>query len=383
MSSTQPKKARVSTHTDPQKKAELRAAGRRGVRGRWTVDEAAAWGERTPWLVGCNYAPRTAINQLEMWQADSWDPKTIKQELGWAASLGFNSVRVFLHDLVWAEEGNAYLDRIDQFLSIADKHGIGVMPVFFDSVWHPFPQLGVQRAPEPGVHNSGWVQSPGVAVLRDEKRFAKLKGYVTAVIKRFADDPRVQVWDVWNEPDNNNAMSYGPRDIKDKGPLVTPLIAQVFEWARSAKPSQPLTSAVWWGGHWDDDAKLQPWEKVQLEESDVVSFHWYGTPETTEEAVKKLQRVGRPLLCTEYMARANGSTFEGVMPVLQRHKVGAYNWGFVAGKSQTNYAWDSWQKPYGAEPPVWFHDIFRGDGTAYKPAEVKAIRRITGASPRG
>jgi hypothetical protein len=93
--------------------------------------------------------------------------------------------------------------------------------------------------------------------------------------------------------------------------------------------------------------------------------------------VESLKRYKRPLLCTEYMARPVGSTFDPVMPYLKQERIGAYNWGFVAGKTQTIYPWDSWQKAYSSEPPVWFHDIFRPDGTAYDIKEVAFIRKVT------
>jgi hypothetical protein len=355
------------------------APSRSSAPQRWSIDQARAWADAHPWLIGCNYTPRTAINQLEMWQADTFDPQTIDEELGWAESLGFNSVRVFLHDLLWQHDRDGLLRRMERFLKLADRHGIGVMFVLFDSCWHPFPRLGPQPMPEPGVHNSGWVQSPGVAVMRDPARFEKLKGYVTGVIRHFRDDERIHCWDLWNEPDNPNTMSRGVRDIADKGPVVAPLLEKTFAWARSAKPSQPLTCGVWAGGAWGDDASLKPWERVQIEHSDLVSFHWYGDAASTEKVIAMLQRYERPLLCTEYMARGNDSRFEQILPVLKKHRVGAYNWGFVAGKTQTHYAWDSWQRPYGEEPPLWFHDIFRPSGKPYQAAEVKLIRKLTGA----
>lgn len=348
---------------------------------RWTPDQARAWGETHPWLVGCNFTPRNAINQLQMWQADTFSPDTIREELGWAAGLGFNSIRLFLHDLPWFQDAKAFLKRVDTVMAIAEENGIGVMPVFFDSCWHPFPKLGRQREPEPGVHNSGWAQSPGVAVLRDEKRFDALRPYVVDVVKHFAKDPRVQIWDVWNEPDNPNAMSYGPRDVGDeKAALAAKYLPRVFQWVRSAKPTQPLTCGIWLGD-WSSDETLKPHETIQLENSDVISFHNYGPADDMERRITQLQRYERPMFCTEYMSRGSGSTFEAVLPVLKKHNVGAFNWGFVAGKTQTNYPWDSWQRPYDAEPDPWFHEVLRPDGSPYRAEEVELIRSLTGKVP--
>ncbi len=344
--------------------------------GRWSSERANNWQHEQGWLVGCNFIPSTAINQLEMWQADTFDLATCDRELGWAQSLGFNSVRVYLHNLLWAQDPTGFLDCIDKFLAVAEQHKIGVMLVLFDSCWDPYPKLGTQRAPKPHVHNSGWVQSPGADVLKDPAKHASLRAYVVGVVGRFRDDPRVQVWDVWNEPDNPNTRAYGHCELKNKAEAVLPLLKQAFAWARRAKPTQPLTSGVWIGT-WADPDRLSPTERVQLDRSDVISFHNYSQLDSLKECVRNLRRYHRPLLCTEYMSRGNGSMFDPNLGYLKQQGVAAYNWGLVDGKSQTIYPWDSWTKQYTAEPPLWFHDIFRRDGMPYRPAEVKYIRGLT------
>jgi hypothetical protein len=346
------------------------------ARDRWTPEEAAAWQKRTGWLVGCNYIPSTAINQLEMWQADTFDPVTIDRELGWAHDLGFNSVRVFLHHLLWEQDKAGFLKRMEKFLDIADKHKIGVMFVPLDSVWDPHPKLGKQREPKKGVHNSGWVQSPGAEIFGNPSRHDELEGYIKGVIDHFKNDRRVQVWDVINEADNGNHEAYGKVEVKDKSRLATMLLGKVFKWARAVDPSQPLTSGVW-AGDWSEDSKLAPHERAMIDNSDIVSFHNYGNADDMKRRIAQLRRFNRPIVCTEYMARGNGSTFDPILGILKEEKVGAYNWGFVDGKSQTIYPWDSWRKAYDAPPKVWFHDIFRADGTPYSRAEVEYIRRVT------
>jgi hypothetical protein len=292
-------------------------------------------------------------------------------------------MRVFLHHLLWEQDTEGLLKRMDQLLEIADKHRIGVMFVLFDSVWDPHPKLGKQREPQNGVHNSGWVQSPGAADLKDPARHALLEAYVKGVVGRFKNDKRVHVWDVWNEPDNMNDNSYGKNKLKqepaDKQAMVLELLPKSFAWARAAEPSQPLTSGLWLGGHKADPNKLIPIERVQLEESDVISFHSYGRLPDVKVWVENLRKYNRPLLCTEYMARPQGSHFDPVLGYLKEQKIAAYNWGFVAGKSNTIFAWNTWQKPEKlAEPKVWFHDIFRSDGSPFDATEVEYIRKVTG-----
>lgn len=348
---------------------------------RWTAARANTWYQQQPWLVGGNYTPASAINQLEMWQADSFDPKRIDQELAWASAIGMNTMRVFLHDLLWQQDAEGFRKRIDQFLAICAKYKIRPMLVLFDSVWDPHPKLGKQRAPRPGIHNSGWVQGPGAEALSSPAQHARLEAYVKGVVGAFARDERVLAWDVWNEPDNP-VSQYGNGKIvpENKLQLVEALLPKVFAWARAAKPMHPLTCGVW-QHEWDSDAKLTPIEKIQLEESDVISFHDYSDPAKFEARVLSLKRFGRPILCTEYMARGNKSTFEGSLPLARKHRVAAYNWGLVQGKTQTHLPWDSWQQPYvnGREPAVWFHEVFREDGSPYRAAEAELIRSLTAA----
>jgi hypothetical protein len=348
----------------------------------WPAARANQWYSQQAWPVGSNYISSTAINELEMWQPDTFDLPTIDRELGWAQSLGMNTMRVFLHNLLWQQDSQGFLHRMDQFLEVADKHHIKIMFVLFDSVWDPQPHLGKQRAPKPHVHNSGWVQAPGADLLKDESSWnAELKPYIVGVLTRFHDDKRVLIWDLMNEPDNDNDV-YKATELPDKAVRALKLLREEWKWARAVNPSQPLTSGVW-KGKWSPDSALGDMERFQLQNSDVITFHSYDVPEETKRRIDSLRRYNRPVICTEYMARPLGSTFASILPVLKKEKVGAYNWGFVNGKSQTIYPWDSWEKPYTAEPPVWFHDIFRANGDPYDAKETGLIRQLTGASASG
>jgi hypothetical protein len=344
---------------------------------RWTEAQANAWYAAQPWPVGADFLPSTAINELEMWQGDTFDPVTIDRELGWAEGIGMNTMRVFLHNLVWEQDPERFRKRMDAFLTIAVRHHIRPMFVLFDSCWDPFPKLGPQHPPIPGVHNSGWVQAPGTAILADPAEYPRLEAYVKGVVGAFATDERILAWDVWNEPDNMNDGSYGKSEPTDKAEIVLKLLPQVFAWARSVHPMQPLTSGVW-RGDWSTLDAMPAMARVQIEQSDVISFHNYGWPEEFEKRVEELEQFHRPLICTEYMARGAGSTFDTILPIAYKYRVGAINWGLVAGKSQTYLPWDSWQRPYVTQQPaIWFHDVFHRDGTPYRQREVEIIRDLT------
>jgi hypothetical protein len=345
---------------------------------RWTPEQANAWYAQQPWLVGANFLPSDAINELEMWQADTFDPTTIDRELGFAEGIGMNTMRVFLHNLVWEQDPEGFKRRIDTFLTIAAKHHIRPIFVLLDSCWDPYPKLGPQHPPIPGVHNSGWVQAPGAEILRDPAQYPRIEHYVEGVVGAFAHDPRILAWDVWNEPDNTNEGSYSKEEIPNKGAIIERLLPQVFAWARGVHPIQPLTSGLW-DGEWGSVDKMLPVARIQYEQSDILTFHDYGWPEHFEHRVKELEQAHRPIICTEYMARSAGSTFDTILPLAHQLHVGAINWGLVAGKSQTYFPWDSWRRPYTLEQPtVWFHDIFHPDGTPYREREAEIFREQTG-----
>jgi cellulase (glycosyl hydrolase family 5) len=351
-----------------------------GQTAHWPENKANAWYAQQPWLVGSNYVPKSAINQLEMWQATTFDLVEIDNELTWAEAMGMNTMRVFLHDLLWQQDATGFQKRIDQFLTITSRHHIRPLFVLFDSCWDPLPHLGLQHPPIPGVHNSGWVQSPGATALGDASQYPRLKAYVHGVVGAFANDERILAWDVWNEPGADNVGSYPKEELKDKTARVTALLPQVFEWAREANPVQPLTSGVWAVDTSPDGANLGELQQIQLRESDIITFHNYSWPEYFKREATWLKKYNRPVICTEYMARSVGSTFDTVLPIAKQERVGAINWGFVAGKTQTYLPWESWEHPYVlSQPPVWFHEVLRPDGTPYRQAEVDLIRQLTGA----
>ena len=357
------------------------------AQNRWAPEKAKTWYAKQPFLVGANFIPSNAINQLEMFQAETFDPITIDKELGWAAAIGMNTMRIFLHDLLYLQDPEGFKKRLDKVLSICAKHKIRPMLVLFDSCWYPFPKVGTQQAPTPGIHNSFWVQSPGADALTDVSQYPRLEAYVKGIVGAFKNDNRILMWDMWNEPDNLNGNSWGEKgknlEPANKNAIITRLLPEVFKWARSTSPSQPLTSGVWqwWNSDsWKEESKWSAMDKVQLENSDIISFHHYGEPKDFEKIILNLQKLGRPLVCTEYMARGVNSLFSNTLPIAKQYKVAAFNWGLVVGKTQTNLPWDSWQKPYtnGNEAKIWFHEVFNNDGSPYKTEEIEAIKQATG-----
>lgn len=372
------------------------------VTGRWSAEKANAWYAQQPWLVGCNYYPATAINQIDMWQASTFDPKTIDKELALAASIGMNTLRVYLHDLVWADDEAGLYQRMNRFLDICKKHGIRPFFVFFDDCHYPEPKLGEQPLPVKGWHNSGWRNCPARAVaLRfangtaSAAEVAQLKGYVQNTIRRFKDDKRVLFWELYNEPGRGNTET--PRSPTYKpirmGERSNKLVYQSWVWARAVNPSQPISS---------NSAGSVGMVNIAINRanSDIHSIHSYSPPEDLEKLILEYKKDGRPVLVTEWLARTRGSTVAECLPVMKKHNVAAINWGFVSGKSGTIWPWESRREngkraslaakrnagevvPPGEpfpEPEVWFHDLFRMDGTPFDPKEIKVFKELTGKS---
>ena len=347
------------------------------IGGRWSCEKAEQWYDRQPWLLGCNFIPSNAINQLEMWQADTFDAKTIDRELQLAAGLGFNVVRVYLHDLAYQQDPEGFLNRVEQFLKIADRHGIKTLLVIFDDCWLAEPKAGRQPQPWAGVHNSGWLESPGLPQLErypdDPALRKRLEKYVKAVLNRFGKDPRVLMWDLYNEAGGwwyRRGEKPGSFQKGQTDELCLPLLRDVYRWARQVDPSQPLTTC-WYRGACE--------EKPALEWADVVTFHHYSDQASLEKLIEKLRQGAprRPLICTEYLFRGGGSRFQTHLPLFRKHGIGAVNWGLVAGKTNTIWGWESWEKPGTPEPKAWHHDIFRKDGIPFDEEEAAFIRSMT------
>jgi hypothetical protein len=326
---------------------------------RWSAEKATAWYKTHAWMSGANFTPSTAINQLEMWQVSTFDPTTIDRELGWAEGIGFNTMRVFLHSLAWQQDQTGFKKRMNDYLTIADKHHIQTIFVFFDDCWTKEAKIGTQPAPKTGIHNSGWVQDPGDPASRDSATFVKLKPYVTDVLTTFAHDKRIALWDLYNEPGNSG-----------KNNSSLPLVRNTFAWARAVNPDQPLSMGLWnWGF-----IELNTYQALN---SDIITYHNYDDTQAHQRVIELLKTHGRPMICTEYMARPRNSRFVNIFPLLKKENIGAINWGLVDGKTNTKYQWDV-PVADGGEPGEWFHEVFRKDGTPYHQDEADLIRKTNG-----
>ncbi|PSL46265.1 hypothetical protein CLV51_103241 [Chitinophaga niastensis] len=323
----------------------------------WSPQRATAWYQQQGWLVGANFTPSTAVNQLEMWQAATFDTATINRELGYAGAVGMNCMRVYLHHVAWVVDPEGFKDRIRQYLAIANSHHIKTMFVFFDDCWKDTYEAGPQPAPLPARHNSQWLKDPGNRIDSLPLLMDALHQYVSDILVTFKDDARILMWDLYNEPGH---FGHGDKSW--------PLLKNVVAWARAVELLQPITIGVW-------RKDFIAFNDYQVAQSDIITFHNYNDSLSMAGAIDSLKRFGKPLICTEYMKRPNNSLFLTHLPMMKKNGVGAINWGLVAGKTQTNY-------PQGkpvvmTEPETWYHDIFRADGTPFNATETAFIRKMT------
>jgi len=297
----------------------------------------------------------------------SFDPELIDKELAVAQQIGFNCLRVVLPFVVWEAEPYAFKARLDRFLQICANRGLTVMFALFDDcVTGPLedPVFGQQPDVVEGWYANAWSPSPGRKMTRDRTCWPRLERYVRHVIERFKDDPRVWVWDLYNEPTH---IVGGESSI--------PLVECVIQWARQIAPSQPLTV----GCRYKTDDYC---DRVACL-SDIMTFHDYGPAETLAATIAEYRAIGRPAICTEWLNRVTGSNVAECLPLLRSENIACLHWGLVNGRTQTDLNW--FHRPGEAPPPRWQHDLFYGDHTAYDSDEIeifaRACREISSARP--
>jgi len=353
---------------------------------RWTETQAKAWWQAQPWVCGFNFLPSTAVNFIEMWHPDTFDMPTITRELQWAAEIGFNAVRVNLHYLGRKSDRDGQMDRLNRFIGVAADLGIKTVPCLFDDCGFggAEPVWGPQADPVPGIHNSRAVASPGRAIVLDDSRRESLRAYVEDMIRTFRDDPRILFWDLYNEPGNrmNFAANGYEKDAAGLAAQALSLMEQCFVWARAQNPTQPLTVAAWTTPLPGDDS--HPYQtridRSALLHSDIITFHAYWNTARVKQFIDYLSVLDRPVLCTEWMARAISSQISDQMALFHERDVGCFQWGLVQGRTQTWLPWpDDLVRAHGGDPDhtIWFHDLLHKDGRPYDPREIETIRRLT------
>ncbi len=352
---------------------------------RWTEAEARSWWSSKPWICGFNFLPSSSVNFLEMWHADTFDRATIERELAWASEIGFNALRINLHYLVWKNDRDGLLERLDWLIGVADALGLATVPCPFDDCgFGGFePTYGPQPEPVHGVHNSRAVASPGRQLLLEPSEWTGFEAYVRDVVRTFRTDHRVLFWDLYNEPGNRMVFETGGSRVHhpDFSEASLRLMRACFEWSREIAPDQPLTVGAWTTpppGTTEDPYQTEI-DRSALALSDIVTFHAYWDASHVRRFLAYLSRYDRPMFCTEWMARPVGSTIAGQLELFRSQSIGCFQWGLVKGRTQTYLPWpEDLVAAHGgtADRSIWFHDILDVNGHAYDPEEVATLRRL-------
>ena len=355
------------------------------MKEQWSREQAQAWYQQKGWLCGFNYLPSTAVNWTDIWQAETFDAATIERELGWAADAGYNTLRINLPFIVWEHDRDGLMARIDRFLTIADGHGFSTMLTLMDDCGFSGdePYLGPQKPPVPGKHNSQAAASPGRNVVMDITQWCELERYIKDVVGMFAQDERILVWDLYNEP-TNRGIFRGPNQHEEFDPAMElyshHLMELAFSWAREANPCQPLTVCAWHAANHfspDDPIFTHPTDLRAMALSDVISFHAYQSLELLEKSLEIVATYDRPLLCTEWLARHAKSFMHEQLPIFKERKIACYQWGLVKGRTQTHLPWPNIQRAVPEYADTWFHDLLEADGSPYDEREVALIQSLT------
>lgn len=350
--------------------------------GRWTQEQAWDWSRSRPWHCGFNYLPSVAVNFVDTWLEGSFAPDVIARELAWAQHIGYNTLRINLPFVIWENDGAGLIDRIDRFLDIAHHRDLDVILCLFDDCeFSGEPAAyGPQPDPVPGVHNSRAVGSPGRAVVSGGGRRSDLKAYVQSVIGRFADDGRVLLWDLYNEPGNRMIFRAGRYEAYSERltSASQDLMLDAFRWAREVAPRQPLSVAAWSVPKQGEACYGTEIDQLALAMSDVVTFHAYVPSARLESLIRQISGYGRPAICTEWMARSLGSRIDDQLNMFRDKGVGAIQWGFVRGRTQTHLPWPDGVagSPGVASSDEWFHDLLDEKGRPYSEQEVGMLRRL-------
>ncbi len=356
---------------------------------RWTQSDANRWRSTRPWICGFNFLPSTAVNFLEMWHPDRFDRTTIERELGWAGEIGFNAIRVNLHALVWEHDAEGLQAQLDWLMGVADRNGIVTVPCFFDDCGFGGvePVYGPQPDPVPGVHNSRAVASPGRLALQDRTRWSAYESYVRGLVSAFRDDTRILFWDLYNEPGNRMIFTAGgaQEHAPDFSSDSLALMRACFGWARDENPEQPLTVGAWTTPlPGSSDAPYQTdIDRAALDRSDIITFHAYWDAPHVGRFIDHLAVQGRPMFCTEWMARPIGSRIGDQLELFNSRGVGCFQWGLVKGRTQTHLPWPAeLVEAHGGQVDrsIWFHDLLEPDGTPYRADEIRLISDLTGKS---
>ena len=360
----------------------------KALKGKWSKEKAWEWYNSQPWIMGYGTYPSNCVNRIAMWQEYKHDEvlERLDYEFSVANENGFNAVRTFLQFDVWLYQHDSFMKNLEDYLTVASKYNQKVMIALGNdctvakSRWKA-PVFGEQKI-DWGYHSgikggqhAGDYREPGYQLIDEPELLEKYYDMIREIVGKYAKDERIQIWNVWNEIGNSN-----------RNQMSVPYMIKAFEIARSCNPIQPLTADIWRTNDLLVD-KISKEEEIAVELSDVITFHNYSSFETFALVVKKIkEKYGRPTMCTEWLNRLENNNVDNVLPLLYVENVGSYHWGLFQGFSQTFEPWGGYyiaqEKGSDKDLTLWQHDIFRFNGLAYIPKEIRTFKRFADAAKK-
>lgn len=307
-------------------------AGFAKERKQWTEKQAWDWEKKVGTIIGFNQ-PESAYPGM-----------TNLEILRKAADLGFNSVRFWLK----GEDVDAQIAYIKKMADEAESCGMTISPV-----------LSLQRK----YFNDKENEKENLKIVEE---------LVKTLIRPFANDERIVIWDIWNEP---GFKTGDPETFREMG-----WVEKMVHWCREENLCQPITASIIWDPDRDADVSSPTWEKRRQVEAmmDLHNFHSYDCARNfgaeidyTLDRIRKISN--RPIVCTEAMIRVNGSSVQRTLPVFAREHVHVYLWGLYNNDWNWSVKWG--RSTYDAFDPM-FHDFLWADGDAYDAREFPFIKNF-------
>lgn len=351
------------------------------MKRKWTNEEANNWYKRLGWLRGCNFIGSDCANRLDMWQSYKREEKlkTADRELALADKIGFNTVRLWANFDVYYAESESFMDILENYISLCDKHNQKVMLVL--GYEEDLPRGDVFIPKKLGEQEYALGEHQGRFPLSEEQKsltphhymeYPELKDkfieMVKNIVKKYRDDERILCWNIWNEPGIQ------------RGELSIEFMNILFGVVRELDTVQPLCADVWRG--LEDGKPISKEERHALELSDIISFHSYSEYRWFVENLFEFKKLNRPIFVTEWLHRINHNNIHDIYPLMYIENVANYCWGFVVGKTQTNEPWSNiWYQYDNREArnydfTKWQHDLFRPNLRPYDPNEIELIEHF-------
>jgi len=261
---------------------------------------------------GANYVPSYARNSLEIWA--KYDPEVVERELGYAAELGLDGVRTFIHSEPFLERPDDAVGAVKDFTRCCAEKKLAFMPVLLDGchIMSGSRLLWPGNPPPDKAGEEGWPE---------------LEKYINLILPVLRDSESVAVYDVINEP------RVGARPDFDK------LTRHFSALVKDLDPDRPVTIGAINRGEMNS----------VMDVVDVASVHSYMSSdvllhEELRTCHRETEAAGKELILSEWgnavyhipMAVTDEQQlryYERALPVVMQSGAGWFLWELMVGNS--------------------------------------------------